>query len=59
MPTFAERRRANAMQKHHRRDRPMLERILALLAQVTDESLLESIYWYIERKVMRTPPTEQ
>jgi hypothetical protein len=37
----------------------MLERILALLAQVTDESLLESIYWYIERKVMRTPPTEQ
>jgi hypothetical protein len=34
----------------------MKERILALLEQITDESVLESIYWYIERMIVRHKP---
>ncbi len=45
-------------QENNRRDQPVLERILTLLEQITDEGLLENIYWYIERRVVRTPPTE-
>lgn len=33
-----------------------MDRIMALLEQIGDEQFLESIYWYIERKLMRTPP---
>ena len=34
----------------------MKEKILALLEQIEDERILESIYWYIERKLVRKPP---
>ena len=34
----------------------VVERIVALLAQVRDEKVLERIYWYVERIVMRQPP---
>jgi len=34
----------------------MIDRIVALLEQMEDEDALEMIYWYIERKLMRTPP---
>ena len=34
------------------------ERIWALLEQISDETVLEAILWYIERKVVRTPPAE-
>jgi len=36
----------------------MMERILALLEQVTDESVLENIYWYIERIIVRHSPKD-
>jgi hypothetical protein len=30
---------------------PMMEKILALLGQITDETELENIFWYIERTI--------
>ncbi len=41
-----------------RRDGPVLDRIMALLEKIGDEQLLETIYWYIERKLTRTPPAK-
>jgi hypothetical protein len=34
----------------------MIEKIISLLEQIQDERLLESIYWYIERKLVCKPP---
>ncbi len=34
----------------------MIEKIISLLEQIQDERLLESIYWYIERRLVRKPP---
>ena len=31
----------------------MKDRIWAMLEKIEDEQLLESIYWYIERKLVR------
>lgn len=36
----------------------MMERILALLDQITDEAVFENIYWYIERTIVRHTPEE-
>lgn len=32
------------------------EKIMDLLEKINDERLLENIYWYIERKLVRKPP---
>jgi hypothetical protein len=34
----------------------MMEKILALLNLIKDETVLENIYWYIERMIVRHPP---
>ena len=34
----------------------MLEKILALLEQIEDESIMENIYWYVERKLVQEQP---
>jgi len=36
----------------------VLEKILALLGEIEDESVLESIYWFIERSVVQNPPAK-
>lgn len=36
----------------------MKEKILALLAEIADEEVLASIYWYIERKTVRPTQTD-
>jgi hypothetical protein len=36
----------------------VIQRIVALLEQIQDESLLESIYWLVERLVVRQPPED-
>lgn len=33
----------------------MIEKIMALLAQIDDEAVLEHIFWEIERKLVRQP----
>ena len=33
-----------------------MEKIWALLTQIEDEGVLESIYWYVERLLVRKPP---
>ncbi|MEA4998627.1 MAG: hypothetical protein VB087_04470 [Candidatus Limiplasma sp.] len=37
----------------------MKDRIWAMLEKIEDEQLLESIYWYIERKLVREAAAEQ
>ncbi len=34
----------------------MIERIVAMLEQIQDERVLESIYWIIERKLVQNRP---
>ena len=34
----------------------MIHKILALLELIEDEKVLENIYWYIERSLVRHPP---
>lgn len=34
----------------------MFEKIVALLERIEDEQLLETIYWYVERHLVRKPP---
>ncbi len=34
----------------------MFEKIVALLERIDDEQLLEAIYWYVERNLVRKPP---
>lgn len=34
----------------------MIERIVAMLEQIKDERMLESIYWIIERKLVQSRP---
>ncbi len=40
-------------------DTRVKERILALLEKIEDEQFLESIYWYIDRKVVRDAAAKQ
>ena len=34
------------------------EKIIALLDLIQDEKILEAIYWYVERKLMRNRPND-
>lgn len=36
----------------------MIQKILALLMLIQEERILEDIYWYVERKVVRRPPRD-